>query len=190
MKNTPIVLSVISLILILQRMPAFAEDKKEVLPQHKEEVSAIYTECLSDKHGMMVQCIQKKVEQLEEDVQILKDIDKKITQKDWEAPQDFAARENKLPYTEENLELGRSNFLMYCAACHGAQGKGSPSGDGPIIPDLTNPKISKRGDGELFWKITEGAWPMPAFWEGDLLSEDDIWVLIQYVKSLADSEIQ
>ncbi len=80
---------------------------------------------------------------------------------------------------------------MSCLPCHGPQGKG----DGPasislerngarIRPgNLSDPRMWQQPDGALFWKITEGNTPMPAF--GETLSEDQRWEIIDFVRTLA-----
>ena len=159
---------------------------QEVLPQHKEEVSAIYEECLGGTHGEMLQCIQKAVAKLEEDVPILTDSAREQTVP-WQPSEEYVMRDNPTLATEANLARGAEIFKFYCSGCHGIDGRGlgAEINFGKPVADLTNLKLRERKDGELFWKITEGGWPMPAFWEGDMLSEDDIWVLIHYIRTLS-----
>ena len=164
--------------------------KKEVLPQHKQEVTAIYLECLQEKHGVMMQCIQSRVRELGKDVDIFVDAGMVKQTADWQAPAEYVQRENTFSADEESLERGENIYRFYCASCHGNDGRGA----GPEVrfdkrvADLTNPKLLEKTDGAIFWKITEGGWPMPAFWEGDVLSEDDLWMLIHYVRSLSGTD--
>ncbi len=175
-----------------QKEAALPGHKQEVLPQHKEEVSAIYRECLREKHGVMMQCIQERVRELGEDVDILVDVDTAKEVSDWQAPDEYAQRANNSPADEESLRRAEEVYKFYCATCHGIDGRGR----GPDVnfnrrvADLTSPKLLQKTDGALFWKITEGGWPMPAFWEGDVLSEADLWALIHYVRSLSGKEEQ
>lgn len=71
--------------------------------------------------------------------------------------------------------------------CHGKTG----AGDGPAGSALT-PKpanftdtnlMSKATDGELFWKMSNGRGPMPA-WK-DQLSETQRWQLVNYLRTLS-----
>jgi mono/diheme cytochrome c family protein len=43
--------------------------------------------------------------------------------------------------------------------------------------------MSKLTDGELFWKISEGHRPMPAF-QGKL-SEEERWQLVDYIRTFS-----
>jgi mono/diheme cytochrome c family protein len=49
---------------------------------------------------------------------------------------------------------------------------------------LSDPQLmGAESDGSLFWKITTGKKPMPAY--GKRLSETDRWNLINYVRTLS-----
>jgi mono/diheme cytochrome c family protein len=75
--------------------------------------------------------------------------------------------------------------------CHGPAGKG----DGPaaatlerngvrIRPgNLSDPKMWQQSDGAIFWKISEGKTPMPAW--SQTLSEKQRWQIVNYVRTLA-----
>ncbi len=88
--------------------------------------------------------------------------------------------EMKNPYEgmPEAIEQGREIFQEKCSACHGPDAKGS------IGPNLTDDEW-KYGwsDREVFISISNGR-PngMPAW--GQILSEDDIWKVIAYIRSL------
>lgn len=165
-------------------MKQTAKPVQDVLPQQKQEVSAIYQECLSEKHGEILNCIQKRVHELDKDVPVLS---KPAATTTWKSSEEYRQMNNPLPLNPSNLEKGQTTYQFYCSACHGLDGRGTNAEVkfGRKISDLTDSKLNSRSDGELFWKITEGGWPMPAFWEGDTLSENDIWMLIQYVRSLS-----
>jgi mono/diheme cytochrome c family protein len=52
------------------------------------------------------------------------------------------------------------------------------------VTDFTNPDALKnRTDGELFYVIRKGRGEMPP--EGDRAKDDDIWNLVNYIRSLA-----
>ena len=80
---------------------------------------------------------------------------------------------------------GKQLFATNCVACHGVSGKG----DGPASAAL-NPKpanlgdaaVRKQSDGALFWKVTQGHTPMPA-WAA--LPEAQRWQLVNYVRTFA-----
>lgn len=158
---------------------------QDVLSQQKQEVSAIYHECLSEKHGEMLSCIQKKVGELENDVPVLT---QPAPTASWKSSEEYARMSNPVPADQASVEKGKETYQFYCSACHGIDGRGQDSQIrfGRGIVDLTGLALKARADGELFWKITEGGWPMPAFWEGDTLSEQDIWMLINFLRTLGE----
>jgi mono/diheme cytochrome c family protein len=52
------------------------------------------------------------------------------------------------------------------------------------ITDFTKPDVLKnRTDGELFYEIRNGKGDMPP--EGDRAKNDDIWNMVNYIRSLA-----
>lgn len=61
-----------------------------------------------------------------------------------------------------------------CGSCHGSDATGSAAG-----PDLTG--LDARSDEELYLSITVGVAPMPAY---DELSDDEVWQLVTYIRSL------
>lgn len=97
------------------------------------------------------------------------------------SPTDFAAA---------SIVRGQILFAENCAACHGANGdgNGSAAAASRIKPaDLTMPHVREHSDGEMFWWLTHGiddpggGLAMPGF--GALLSRDDRWALIDYVRA-------
>lgn len=83
-------------------------------------------------------------------------------------------------------ERGRTLFAKHCASCHGPDGQGDGSAGRDLDPppdNLRDPQIAQRSDAKLFRQITRGRRPMPSF--GRLLSDDDRWTLVAFVKSLA-----
>lgn len=94
---------------------------------------------------------------------------------------------NPLPNTTATLAQGQQLFAQNCAICHGAGGKG----DGPFAPnlkprpvDLTGSHLLTHTDGDLYWWVSHGitGTGMPSF--TGTLTDQDIWALIRYVRSL------
>lgn len=93
---------------------------------------------------------------------------------------------NPLPQTPENLNLGVQVYMVNCAVCHGATGRGNGpmaerfavTGATPPV-DYTSPRVRGRTDGELFFNITNGIGLMPRF--GPLLTTDERWALVQFI---------
>ncbi len=75
-----------------------------------------------------------------------------------------------------------------CAVCHGEKGKGDGAAAGGLPvrpPDFTSrERMITRSDPDLFWAITRGREKsqMPAY--GQKLSENEVWDLVNYLRSL------
>ncbi len=94
---------------------------------------------------------------------------------------------NPLPNDTATLARGQQLFAQNCAICHGAVGKGDgPLGQNlkPRPVDLTGSHLTTHTDGDLYWWISHGiaGTGMPSF--TGTLSDQDIWALIHYVRSL------
>jgi mono/diheme cytochrome c family protein len=95
---------------------------------------------------------------------------------------------NPIPATAENIEAGKQVFASYCIVCHGRDGQntGVPFANSisPPIPSLASADIQRYTDGQLRWIIENGISPsgMPA--SRGILSDDDIWTIIVYLRHL------
>ena len=94
-----------------------------------------------------------------------------------------------VPYHAASIAEGKTLFAAHCAVCHGAQG----AGDGPAAaalqprpPDLRAHHVALHTAGDIFWWITNGLPPMPAF--GDRLGPDERWHLVNFLRSLAAAD--
>jgi len=103
----------------------------------------------------------------------------------WIAPAGEAQKKNPVAANESSLAAGRKIYSKTCFMCHGKTG----DADGPAVIELnihpaklSDPKLVTESDGSLFWKITTGKKPMPAF--GKRISETDRWNLVNYVRTL------
>jgi len=92
---------------------------------------------------------------------------------------------NPVKSTPESLALGKKYYGYDCAMCHGATGNGKGEVDtGEKLPDFTNPATFRdRTDGQLFCSLKFGKAHMPV--EPARTSENDLWSLVNYVRSLA-----
>ena len=104
----------------------------------------------------------------------------------WSAPAAEAQKKNPVAATESSLAAGRKIYSKTCVMCHGKTG----DADGPAVIELnihpaklSDPKLATESDGSLFWKITTGNKPMPAY--GKRISETDRWNLVNYVRTLS-----
>lgn len=104
----------------------------------------------------------------------------------WNAPEDAKKVKNPIPATPDNLAAGEQLFSDNCVLCHGEKG----TGDGPgaktikVKPaNFTDPKVqTSETDGALFWKMSNGRGPMPA-WK-DVLTDEERWKLVDYIRKL------
>ena len=118
----------------------------------------------------------------------------KGTNETWITPARAARKANPVSADAKSLLQGKELFTNGCLPCHGPTGRG----DGPaaisldrngvkVRPgNLSNPKMWQQSDGALFWKISEGKTPMPAFQEA--FTEEQRWQIINYIRTLAPRE--
>ena len=99
-----------------------------------------------------------------------------------------AKMKNPVEATTESVNAGQQLYQRHCATCHGKNGQGGSGNDLiPAAPSLIGTQW-KHGssDGEIFKSIKQGV--PPDFnmtpW-GDQLKDQDIWNIINYVRSLA-----
>jgi putative copper resistance protein D len=98
-------------------------------------------------------------------------------------------RRPEIPYQAASIAEGKALFATHCAACHGPRG----AGDGPTAatlqprpPDLRAHHLALHTAGDIFWWITHGKPPMPAF--GDRLAPEARWHLVNFLRALAAAE--
>lgn len=95
---------------------------------------------------------------------------------------------NPYPPTAESIAIGEEVYVANCQSCHGASGLG----DGPAGAGLQPPPadlvfhVPLHPDDDLFTTVVEGkeGTAMPAF--GDQLSDEEIWHLINYLRTLGE----
>ena len=107
--------------------------------------------------------------------------------KPWPVPKEASARKNPVPSGPASLKEGQALYEKECAVCHGAKG----DGQGPGAKVLQVPPanftdahmMQEMTDGEIFYKLSEGRMPMPAF--KTKLSEEQRWHLVNYVRAFS-----
>ena len=105
----------------------------------------------------------------------------------WMASQQAKLVTNPLKPTAKALEESETLFRLNCAGCHGENG----DGNGPasvVLPtkaaNFTDARVmASMTDGELFWKMSTGRAPMPAW--NDLLTVEQRWQLVNYIRAFA-----
>lgn len=105
----------------------------------------------------------------------------------WIVPEEAKRVANPLKPWQADLPGARKLYLDKCAECHGDTGRGDGSQAKMYDPqpaDLTDAaRMNSVSDGELFYKISEGHRPMPAFKKR--FSEDQRWQLVLFIRSLS-----
>ena len=103
----------------------------------------------------------------------------------WITPAADTAKKNPVAPTHDSVAAGQKIYAKTCVMCHGKSG----DADGPAVIELnihpaklSNPQLNTESDGSLFWKITTGKKPMPAY--GKRLSETDRWNLVNYIRTI------
>jgi len=103
----------------------------------------------------------------------------------WLSPAASASKKNPIAPTQASIAAGQKIYSKTCVMCHGKSG----DADGPAVIELnihpaklSNPQLAKESDGSLFWKITTGKKPMPAY--GKRFSETDRWNLVNYIRTI------
>jgi high-affinity iron transporter len=102
---------------------------------------------------------------------------------------DGAKLKNPVASSAASIAAGKKLFDAQCASCHGATGKGDGKAGAllkPLPSDLTDAE-SKHGrtDGEMFIVIRDGVRQTGMRGYGSRIPANDIWNLVNYVRSLA-----
>ena len=83
---------------------------------------------------------------------------------------------------------GKEAFSHYCVACHGLDGQntGVPFADrmSPPVPSLAGKDVQSYTDGQLKWIIDYGIWPSGMPGSKNMLSDDEIWSIVIYLRHL------
>src|SRR5438045_7164386 len=108
-----------------------------------------------------------------------------FAEEEWHVPKRAAGLANPVVPDSQSLAAGKIVYRKQCQSCHGAVGKGDGPGakDLTVSPaDLSDSSLWSQSDGELFWKISEGKKPTPAF--SKLLRDEQSWHLVNYIRKL------
>ena len=105
----------------------------------------------------------------------------------WDAQARARNLVNPVPATPMAIAAGNQVYQQHCQSCHGANGDGK----GEKAPELSTApgdftdaaKMSGLKDGELYWEITKGRHPMPAFEKK--LTEEQRWQVVDYIRTFA-----
>jgi mono/diheme cytochrome c family protein len=93
---------------------------------------------------------------------------------------------NPVEATSASVRSGRQRYVFDCRQCHGNSGRGDGdmSHAGGVPSDFTD-DVWQHGesDGEIFLVIKDGV-TADMLGYGDRLADEDIWNLVNYIKSL------
>ena len=98
------------------------------------------------------------------------------------------ALRNPFPPTPESLQAGAATYGQVCQTCHGETGRG----DGPAAVGLLPPPadlqvhVPLHGDADLFRFIRDGIPNTAMVPQGDNLTEEQIWNVVNYIRTLEE----
>ena len=105
-------------------------------------------------------------------------------------PPEAAKVPNPVKPTAASLAAGKKIYGYDCAMCHGkdGDGKGELAADMKLnLKDYRDPaSLKDMTDGDLFYIIKNGKGEMSG--EGDRSKPDEIWNLVNYVRSMAKKD--
>jgi mono/diheme cytochrome c family protein len=106
-------------------------------------------------------------------------------------PDDYRDVPNPVPATEASLERGKDRYDIFCSVCHGPEGQGGGSIEGPfprgLINNLTTERAREYRDGYLFGMMSAGRGLMPNYRR---IPQVDRWHIVNYVRQLQRSAEQ
>jgi len=107
----------------------------------------------------------------------------------WIAPPEADKLVNPIKEEALALPLGKRIYTAECQVCHGRYGNAETDIAASLKQkpkNFTKEDFLKQSDGAIFWKLSEGRGLMQPF--KTMLSEQEIWSVVMYVKELAKAE--
>ncbi|MBC7846424.1 MAG: c-type cytochrome [Flavobacterium sp.] len=109
----------------------------------------------------------------------------------WIAPALSNSLKNPFDGNKASTAEGKEIYDQMCVLCHGIQGKGN--GEAGLTLDKKPAnflalKVVNQTDGNIFWKMTNGKAPMASYEE--LLTDDQRWKLVNYIRELEINKIK
>lgn len=104
----------------------------------------------------------------------------------WVAPSSADALKNPFANNEDATKKGKKLYNQFCSICHGDKGKGDGIAGVALTPkpgNFTTDKVQSQTDGAIFWKIRTGNPPMAPY--KDIIKDDEIWALINYIRTFS-----
>jgi mono/diheme cytochrome c family protein len=98
------------------------------------------------------------------------------------------SQKDLLIVSAQTLADGKEAFSHYCVACHGMDGQntGVPFAErmSPPVLSLASADVQSYTDGQLKWVIDNGVWPSGMPGSKGILSDDEIWSIVVYLRHL------
>lgn len=107
----------------------------------------------------------------------------------WNVPPNANTLKNPVPMNAETLAAAHELYVSNCQKCHGVRADGKLPPDSTYFystkpTNFTNARlVDSMSDGEIFWKMTSGRKPMPAF--KSKLSDEQRWGLVNLIRLFA-----
>ncbi len=97
-----------------------------------------------------------------------------------------AAAANPVKPTPASVRQGEELFNVYCAVCHGREGRGGMPMEKTLadIPKFTPQLLRRESDPHMFSMISTGHGPMPGYAEA--LKSEERWHVVNYLRTLQD----
>ena len=111
----------------------------------------------------------------------------KILQDEWTVPAKYQKMKNPTEASKDNIALGKTLYAKHCKSCHGKEGFGDGPKSGELegdLGDFSSAEFQSQTDGALFFKSYFGKDDMPNYEKK--MSEEDMWILIHYLRTLAE----
>lgn len=101
-------------------------------------------------------------------------------------PAEYAGKTN--PLGTEAAGEGEKVFQTNCQMCHGPQGHGDGPASGSLDPRPKNLGLLQKSasDDYLFWRISEGKPGTSMVAWKNILSEEQIWQVIVFIRALEE----
>lgn len=107
---------------------------------------------------------------------------------DWVVPAKYKNMKNPYAGQGDEDEIGEDIYKQHCRSCHGNEGYGDGSKAAELeaeLRELGGSEVQSQTDGELYYKAIIGKDEMPNF-EKKIRDEEDRWMLINYLRTLAE----
>lgn len=105
----------------------------------------------------------------------------------WDVPDKYKTMKNEYAGEDED-DIGKDLYSKHCKSCHGKEGYGDGTKAAELeteMRDITVEDVQGQNDGELYYKSFIGRDEMPNF-EKKIRDDEDRWMVINYLRSLAE----